>query len=136
MLPTLTINAEFMREFVCADMPCFALGLVKEGERLCGFLGLRPGRVIPRHVEDAGFSFGHGLLGNSNFEVVHFAFDFYGFETYNALVNPNNPLVRTVLTMMVESGDYYFFAVTSDGSATSFRSELGQGNLAVLKANL
>jgi hypothetical protein len=34
---------------------------------------------------------GHGMLGNDNFEVLHFVFQFYGFETYNALINPNNP---------------------------------------------
>jgi hypothetical protein len=32
------------------------------------------------------------MLGNDNFEVLHFVFQFYGFETYNALINPNNPL--------------------------------------------
>jgi hypothetical protein len=136
LLPTLAVNAQFMREFISADIPCFALGVVEEGERRYGFLALRPGGVIPSDVANAGFRFGHTLLGNANFEVVHFAFEFYGFETYNAFVNPNNPLVRTVLTMMVESGDYFFFALNANGSATAFRSEIGQGNLSVLKANL
>jgi hypothetical protein len=68
--------------------------------------------------------------------VVHFAFQFYGFETYNALVNPNNPLARAVLTAMVESGDYFFFALDSNESTTAFRSEIGQGNLMMLKNNL
>ena len=36
--------------------------------------------------------------------------EFYGFETYNMLVNPNNRLVKKVLMRMVESGDYFFFA--------------------------
>jgi hypothetical protein len=65
---------------------------------------------------------------------VHFAFEFYGFQTYNVLVNPNNPIVQTVLATMVESGDYFFFAV-SDGSATAFRSEIGPTDLAGLKTN-
>lgn len=92
LLPTLTVNKTFMREFVCADVPCFALGMVEEGQRRCGFVALRPDKVIPREVSDGGFRFGHGMLGNDNFEVLHFAFKFYGFETYNALTNPNNPL--------------------------------------------
>jgi hypothetical protein len=28
------------------------------------------------------------------------------------LVNPNNRLVKTVLMRMVESGDYFFFAIS------------------------
>jgi hypothetical protein len=136
LLPTLTVNGTFMREFVSADAPCFAFGLVEEGNRRCGFVALRPGKAIPRDVSDRGFRFGHGLLGNDNFEVVHFGFEFYGFETYNALVNPNNPLSRAALTAMVESGGYFFFALDSNESVTAFRSEIGQGNLMMLKSNL
>ena len=88
-------------------------------ETILGFLALRPNEVITPEISDAGFLFGHGLLGNADFEVVHFAFHFYGFKTYNVLVNPNNPLVRTVLTTMVESGDYFFFALDSQGGATA-----------------
>ena len=67
---------------------------------------------------------------------MHLAFEFYGFETYNALVNPNNPLARVVLEAMVESGDYFFFSLDSNESATAFRSEIGQDNLMMLKNNL
>jgi hypothetical protein len=136
LLPTLTVNKSFMREFVAADAPCFALGMVEEGKRRCGFVALRPGRVIPREVSNGGFRFGHGMLGNDNFEVIHLAFQFYGFETYNALINPNNPLARAVLTAMVESGDYFFFALDSAESTTAFRSEIEQGNLRTLKMSL
>jgi hypothetical protein len=136
LLPKLTVNGPFIREFISADIPCFALGVVEERKRQCGFLALRPDKVIPPAISNAGFRFGHTLLGNADFEVVHFAFEFYGFETYNVLVNPNNPLVQTVLTMMVESGDYFFFALNSNGSATAFRSAIGQDDLAGLKTNL
>jgi len=129
LLPTLTVNSSFMREFVSADAPCFALGMVEQEKRRYGCVALRPDRAIPREVSNGGFRFGHSLLGNDRFEVVHFAFEFYGFETYNALVNPNNPLARAVLTAMVESGDYFFFALDSNESITAFRAELGQGNL-------
>lgn len=136
MLPTLTVNRTFMREFVSADAPCFALGMVEERKRQCGFLALRPDKAIPPEVCDGGFCFGHTLVGNASFEVVQFVFEFYGFATYNALVNPNNPLARAVVTAMVESGDYFFFALSSNGSATAFRSEIGQGSLAVLERHL
>jgi hypothetical protein len=135
LLPTLTVNGTFMREFVSADAPCFALAVAEEGKRRCGFVALRPDKAIPPEVSDSGFDFGYRLLGNDNFEVVQFAFAFSGFATYNALANPNNPVARAVVTAMVESGDYYF-ALVSDGSATTFRSEIGQGNMAVLKSHL
>jgi hypothetical protein len=76
------------------------------------------------------------MLGNDNFEVLRFVFQFYGFETYNALINPNNPLAQAVLRAMVESGDYYFFALGPKESATAFRSEIEQGNLMMLEKNL
>ena len=110
--------------------------MLEERKRPCGFLALRPNEVITPEISDAGFLFGHGLIGNADFEVVHFAFHFYGFKTYNVLVNPNNPLVRTVLTTMVESEDYLFFALDSQGGATVFRSEFGQADLAGLQIHL
>src|SRR5450631_188172 len=82
-----------MGEFLAADAPCFALGMVEERKRRCGFLALRPEEAIPPDVTGAGFSFGHCLFGNAAFEVVQFSFHFYGFKTYNVLVNPNNPIV-------------------------------------------
>lgn len=94
VLRTLTVNGSFMRELVAADAPCVALGVVEEGKRRCGCLALRPDRAIPREVSNGGFRFGYSLLGNDNFEVVHFAFEFYGLETYHALVKPNNALAR------------------------------------------
>jgi hypothetical protein len=134
LLPRLTVNRRFMSDFLAAKTPCFAIGLVEERQRPCGFLALRPDETIPPGITDAGFRFGHSLLGNADYEVVHFAFEFYGFKRYNVLVNPGNPLVKAVLSTMVESGDYFFFAV-SDGSATSFRSEIGQKGMAGLETN-
>lgn len=136
LLATLSVNHQFMSDFLSAETPCFALGMVEEGKRRCAFLALRPNEVIPPEISEAGFLFDHGLLGNADFEVVHFAFHSYGFKTYNVLVNPNNPLVQTVLTTMVESGAYFFFALSSEGRVTAFRSEFGEAHLAGLKTNL
>src|SRR5688572_5674121 len=94
MLSALTVNRSFMREFIEASTPCFALGLVEEQGRQYGFLALRPEEEIPSERSDSGFSFGHSLYGSSRFEVLHFAFQFSGFQAYNVLLNPNNPLVR------------------------------------------
>ncbi len=135
-LPRLTVHRQFMREFLAAETPCFALGVVEEQQRQYGCFALRPREVIPPAIANAGFRFGHALFGNARFAVVHFVFEFYGFKTYNVLVNPNNPLVQTVLTTMVESGDYFFFALDAQGSVTAFRSAIGQADMAGLTTNL
>lgn len=124
--PRMTVNAKFMADFVAADAPCFALGLVEEQKRCSGFLALRPDRPIPARVTEVGFNFGFGLIGTNEFEVIDFAFEFYGHALYHALVNPNNPMVRQVLTAMMEAQDYVFFTVDSrrGGAATCFRSAL------------
>jgi hypothetical protein len=136
LLPRLVVNSRFIDAFITAEAPCFALGLVEERKQTCGFLALRPTIVIPDEYTRAGFRFGHSLLGNADFVVVHFAFHFYNYATFNVLVNPNNPVVQTVLDRMLETGDYFFFAVDPKGSVTAFRSELGQDDLIELKSNL
>lgn len=136
LLPKLTVNRPFIYDFIAADAPCFALGLVEERKQQSGLLALRPGEVIPSEVTSAGFNFGHSLLGTADVEVIHFAFEFYGFGTYNVLLNPSNPLVQAVLRTMIESGGYFFFAIGPDQSVTAFQSEIGQQDLAGLKMNL
>jgi hypothetical protein len=136
LLPRLVVNRPFIREFISADPPCFALGMVEERQQQYGLLALRPVEIIPPEISNAGFRFGHSLLGTAAFEVIHFAFEFYGFKTYNVLINPNNPLVQTVLAALIERGDYFFFALNANGSVTTFRAEIGQDNLAGITANL
>ena len=126
MLPVLTVNRAFMEAFMDAEPPCGALGLVEENGRQSGFVVLDPGEDIPSDVTARGFRFGHSVLGGDAFEVIHFAFEFYGFRTYNLLINPASPLVRAVLGRMLEDEDYFFFAVSADGRATAFRSQVGQ----------
>jgi hypothetical protein len=135
-LPSLTVNRSFMEEFIAAEKPCCALGLVEVQNRDCAFIALRPEISIPSHITDKGFAFGHTLIGNSDFEVIQFVFDFYGFKTFNVLLNPNNPIVQSVLTKMMESGDYFFFTLDkSSGNVTTFRSEIGQDILINLTDN-
>src|ERR1700746_421371 len=132
-LPKLTVNGQLMRDFMAEESPCFALGLVEERKQPGGFLALRPAEVIPTEISGLEVHFGHSLLGTTEFEVIQFVFHFYGFETYNMLVNPNNRLVKKVLMRMVESGDYFFLPLVSPNqSLTAFRSEIGQKNLAGL----
>ncbi len=135
LLPKLTANRQFIDDFVAARAPCFALGMIEERRQKLGLLTLRPDAIIPPEVMEAGFNFGHSLLGNDHFEVVHFAFEFYGFCTYNVLINPNNPLVQTVLDTMITSGEYIFLAIMPDQGVTAFRSKIGQENLEGLREN-
>ena len=60
----------------------------------------------------------------------------YGFATYNVLINPSDPVARSVLRTTVERGDHCFLALDQDRGATAFRSEIATGNQAALKANL
>ena len=124
-----------MSEFIAADPPCLALGLVEVGNTRCALVALRPEEALPRSVTAGGFGFGHSLYGASSWEVVHFAFAFYGHATYNALINPGDPVAKAVLDTMVGTGDY-FFAPSPDRTTTAFRSSIGTGNLAGLKANM
>ncbi len=135
MLPVLTINRSFLYAFMDAEPPCGALGVVEERGQQSGFVALHLDENIPSEVMAKGFRLGHSLFGSDTFEVVHFAFGFYGFRTWNLLINPNNPLVQSVLTRMLEDEDYFFFALNADGRATTFRSEMGQDVLSYVKAN-
>jgi hypothetical protein len=136
LLPRMVVNGALIHELLASPAPCFALGLVEERKQQSGFLAVRPKVPIPHAVVQDGFRFGHSLLGNSKFEVVHFVFEFYDYASYNVLLNPNNPVVKTVLNTMVERADYGFLVIDDSGSASAFRSELGQDNLCGLKSNM
>jgi len=129
LLPKLTMNRQFVTDFLSADVPCFAMGVVEERKMKRAFLALRPADTIPDDITEDGFNFGHSVLGSIDFEVVHFAFEFYGFQTFNALVNPNNPLAQTVLNLMIEGGEYFFFAINPRGSVTAFKTEMQRNSL-------
>jgi hypothetical protein len=136
LLPKLTVNRQFINDFLAATSPCFALGMIEERQKKLGLLALRPGEIISHEVTEPGFNFGHSLLGNDRCEVVHFAFEFYGFGTYNVLLNPNNPVVQAVFNIMIENGEYFFLAIMPDHGVTTFRSEIGEDSLTGLTDNL
>jgi len=133
--PALVVKRLFMQEFLAAEPPCLALGLVEERQRLCGLLALRLDETIPPAIADRGFEFGHALLGNMTFAVLHLVLAFPGFQTYNVLINPNNLVVQAVLRTMLDDGDYFFFALQPQGQVTAFRADIGSEGLAVLRAN-
>ena len=56
--PALVVHLLFMQEFLAADAPCFALGMVEERQQLCGMLALRFDQVIPAAIADGGCEFG------------------------------------------------------------------------------
>jgi hypothetical protein len=134
-LPRLTLNELFVQDLMAANPPCFALGYVEERGSISGFLALRPDEPIPSTSTQQGFRFGHSVLGVDNSPVLHFAFEFYGHATYHGLVIPSNPIVQSVVSTMIETEDYFFFAINPDQTVTTFRSQLEHADLAGLKTN-
>ena len=134
-LPRLTLNELLIHDLMAADSPCFALGYVEERGEICGFIALRPDEPIPSSSTQKGFRFGHSVLECDDSYVLHFAFDFYGHATYHGLVAPGNPIVQSVLSTMIETEDYFFFAINPDQTVTAFRSQLECSDLTALKTN-
>ncbi len=128
-LPPLTLNRRFVQDFLAQDAPCCALGLSEAHGQPCAVLALRPGVAIPSGITDLGFNLGHTVLGGSDFELIHFAFEFYGFATYNVLLNPSNPQVRTVVSRMLEHGGYFILAMGPQQQVCAFRAKVGAHDL-------
>ena len=122
--PALVVNRLFMQEFLATEPPCFALGMVEERQQPCGMLALRLDQEMPVTVAAGGFEFGHALFGTTTFVVLHLVFAFPGFQIYNVLINPNNPLVQAVLRTMLDDGDYFFFALSAQGHGEGFEANL------------
>lgn len=136
-LPTLTANRRLFQTFISEPAPCFTLGLLEEQGEPLAFLGLRPEEPIPEQFTESGFAFGHSLIGNQDFEVLHFGFEFYGYQHYNVLLNPNNRIVQTVLQSMLARKDYFFFTIdAATHGATAFRAGLGPNPLELLRLSL
>jgi len=134
-LPQLTINALFIRDFVAAKPPCFALGYLMERGIKRGFIAIRPAMPIPESASEKGFAFGHSVIAFGGKPILHFGFAFYGHATYHGLVIPDNPVVQTVLSTMLDTEDYFFFAINPDNHVTLFRSQLEYNDLAGLRSN-
>jgi hypothetical protein len=115
------------------DAPCFALAMIEERQRPCAALVLNPGVALPAVVSADGFEFGHSMLGGADYEVLHFAFEFRRFETYNVLLNPSNALVQAALRSMVERGGYFIVALAPARQATVFRADFSRNDLLGLR---
>jgi hypothetical protein len=131
MLPKLTVNHKFITDFFREKSPCCAVGLVEVEGKLTSLLSLRLNESVP--TTGWGFNFGNCLIGTSKYEVIHFSFNFYGFKNYNVLINPNNPISKKVLSMMIETGDFFMFLFNSENNLTAFRSGIEKNCLSGLK---
>jgi hypothetical protein len=134
-LPRLTVNELFISDLMSARPPCFALGYVEDRGAKCGFIALRPEAPIPAVSTKQGFCFGHSVLGPRANPVLHFAFEFYGHATYHGLAPAGNPIIQAVINTMLETGDYFFFAINPDQTVTAFRSRLEEMDLSGLRTN-
>lgn len=134
-LPILTVNKAFMKTFISSAPPCAALGVIEEEGIEIGFLAMRPDKPIPPEVSIKGFNFGHSLLGTSEYTIIQFVFEFYDFGRYYVLINPNTPIVQTVISKMINDGNYFFLALNPDKSVTTFKADVGKENLAGMSTN-
>lgn len=134
-LPRLTVNELFIRKLMSAEPPCFALGYVEDRGEKCGFIAMRPDVSIPNEVTNQGMNFGHSVLGTDEYKVLHFGFEFYGHGTYHGLVPAGNPIIQAVISTMIETQDYFFFAINPDQTLTVFRSQFEVQDLAGLRTN-
>jgi hypothetical protein len=125
-----------MREFLAAPAPCGALELVQtNARRRYTQVALRPLVEIPFHVTSAGVGVATALWGTPPQEVIHFAFQFTESMTYHVLVNPNNPLIRAVLSAIWDKPDCVFLAISSDGEVRGLRVEAESETWQELAAN-
>ena len=46
LLPRLNMNRQFVEDFLSADMPCFAMGVIEERKLPCGFWRYAPLRLF------------------------------------------------------------------------------------------
>ncbi len=134
-LPRLIVNKLFIRDLMAANPPCFALGYVQDRGSKSGFIALRPEAPIPKDSTRQGFRFGHSVLAFDEKPVLLFCFEFYGHTIYHGLVPPCNPIIKAVIATMLETEDYFFFAINPDQTVTTFRSQLEFSDLAGLRTN-
>lgn len=134
-LPRLTVNKLFIQDLMAAQPPCFAMGYVEDRGDKCGFIAMRPETSIPNEITSQGMNFGHSVLGTKEYKVLHFGFEFYAHVTYHGLVPAGHPIIQAVISTMLKSQDYFFFAINPDQSVIAFRSQFEAPDLAGLKSN-
>ena len=132
LLPKLTLNRDFIDEFMAQPEACCALGVIEERRHVLPLVAIRPQCSLPLAVTGEGFTFGHSVLGTSAYEVVHFAFTFRNVGNFNVLLNPSDPIVGDVLTRMVDLGSFFVLSIDPANAVTAFLADVGEVNLAGL----
>lgn len=136
MRAPLTLNREFVQDFVSAPVPSVSLGLIEERKKRVGVLVLVGDRNIPNAVTGRGFRFGHALLSAGQTTLVQFSLEFYGFGVYHVLMKADDHVVRHVLPMIVDSRRLFFVAINPGGGAQVFGGEEIPESLSGLNENL
>ncbi|MDA7705535.1 hypothetical protein N8772_03570 [Rickettsiales bacterium] len=135
-LPKITLNSSFVNNFLSFDNSVCSMGILEEREDNLGFFIIRPDRFIPSNITNQGFKFGFGLIEDNNIIAIQIVFHFYNFVTYNVILNPNNIIVRKILELIIEKKNYTFFAINSNGKATTFRGDIDPKTLSLLKETM
>ena len=78
--PLPTPNKQFMDDFMGADAPCCALGLVRTRDAQDGFFAMKPESNVPANVTKMGIGFGYRVLVSHDLTPIsQFVFGFRGF---------------------------------------------------------
>lgn len=135
-LPDLTFNSLFIEQFTTEKPSCFSLGVLEHDSVEKGFIAIKPRESIPQHVTSRGFNFGQEIFSYRNDEIIHFIMRFYDYRDFHILLNPNHEIVRRVLRIMKDTGDYFFCVFHHDSGMTSFRNDLAGAGLSLFENNL
>ena len=136
-LPPHTLNRQFVDDFIEADAPCCALGLVRSGDTQTGLFAMKPDGALPANVLAMGFGFGYRMLESHDRKpICQFMFKFYDFEQYSVLVNPSSPLTMTAVESMIEERNIIFVILNPDQRAIVGRNDLSEGNLDGMREQL
>lgn len=96
---------------------------------------MRTTQPISANIANGCFRFSHTLWRNHEFSVIQFIFEFHGVATLNALVNPTNTPVRSVLSKMVTCGECSFFLIDAGGAVAALRPGPAPVNVTELRAD-
>lgn len=127
------VNLDFMAEFQKSAAPCFALGIVEIDDHPTPVLAIKTKQPLPADVLSGEFEFGHALHGTTDTMLLQFTFQFYGHSGYQTLLNPANPMVQSVISTLVTSGQSVVLISTPGKPNSLFRAGVDHENLAGMR---
>lgn len=135
-LPNVVLNERLLSDLILAKAPCFALGYVEHQGGLVGCFVFRPDETIPVDLTEQNIHVAHSLMTIGDAPILELTFRFHERTSYSGLINPGNPFVQDVLTMMLEMEEYFFFTLNPDNSVMAFRAQYCLQTMLNIKTDL